>query len=59
MTKKLYRSNSEKMVGGIFGGLASYFEVDATFLRLIFVILLFTPVQPSVRLPLQKHEVKP
>ncbi|MFD1173722.1 PspC domain-containing protein [Oceanobacillus picturae] len=41
MMKKLYRSNSEKMVGGIFGGLASYFQVDATILRLIFVVLLF------------------
>jgi phage shock protein PspC (stress-responsive transcriptional regulator) len=57
--RKLSRSNSEKMVGVIFGGLASYFQVDAKILRLIFVILLFTPVQPSVRLPLQKHEVKP
>ncbi|CDO03236.1 phage shock protein C [Oceanobacillus picturae] len=59
MTKKLYRSNSEKMLGGIFGKLASYFEVDGAILRLIFVILLFTPVQPSLRLPFQKHEVKP
>ncbi|MFD2629143.1 PspC domain-containing protein [Oceanobacillus kapialis] len=39
--KKLYRSNSNKMVGGIFGGLAEYIQVDATILRLVFVILLF------------------
>ncbi|WP_067727113.1 PspC domain-containing protein [Oceanobacillus damuensis] len=38
--KRLYRSTSNKMVSGVLGGLGEYFNVDATILRLIFVILL-------------------
>jgi phage shock protein C len=35
--KKLYRSTSQKMLGGVCGGLAEYFEMDVTLVRLIFV----------------------
>lgn len=37
MPKKLYRSTSQKMLGGVCGGLAEYFEMDVTLVRLIFV----------------------
>ncbi|WP_112181843.1 MULTISPECIES: PspC domain-containing protein [Paraliobacillus] len=47
MDKKLYRSSSNKMVSGVLGGLAEYFNFDATIIRLIFVVaLLFTAVFP-------------
>ncbi len=36
--KKLYRSEKDKMIGGVCGGLAEYFEVDATLVRLLFVV---------------------
>ena len=36
--KKLYRSNSDRMIAGICGGIGEYFAVDATLVRLIFVI---------------------
>jgi phage shock protein PspC (stress-responsive transcriptional regulator) len=36
--KKLYRSNSDRMVAGICGGLGEYFDIDSTLVRLIFVI---------------------
>lgn len=39
--KKLYRSSTNKYIAGVFGGLSDYFNIDATILRLIFVILLF------------------
>ncbi|AIF44137.1 MULTISPECIES: PspC domain-containing protein [Virgibacillus] len=39
--KKLYRSSNQRMVAGILGGIAEYFNVDVTILRLIFIILLF------------------
>ncbi|MFA4982897.1 MAG: PspC domain-containing protein [Candidatus Micrarchaeia archaeon] len=37
--KKLYRSNSEKLLGGVCGGMAEYFGVDPIIIRLIFVAL--------------------
>ncbi|PAV27770.1 PspC domain-containing protein [Virgibacillus profundi] len=39
--KKLYRSNSQRMFAGILGGLAEYFNVDVTILRLAFLVSLF------------------
>ncbi len=37
--KKLTRSTSQKMLGGVCGGLGEYFNVDPVLVRLIFVIL--------------------
>jgi phage shock protein C len=37
--KKLYRSRSDKMLGGVLGGLAVFLNVDATILRVGFVLL--------------------
>ncbi len=42
MTKRLYRSGREKMVGGVCGGLAEYFEVDLTLVRLIVLVAMFS-----------------
>lgn len=36
---KLYRSRDSKWVAGVLGGLAEYFNVDATLLRLAFIAL--------------------
>ncbi len=41
MDRKLYRSNKDKMLGGVCGGLAEYFDVDTTIVRVVFVISLF------------------
>lgn len=41
MTKKLYRSRKDKMIGGVAGGLAEYFDIDPTLVRIIFVVSLF------------------
>jgi phage shock protein C len=41
MTRKLYRSRKEKMIGGVAGGLAEYFEIDPTLVRIIFIVSLF------------------
>ena len=40
--KKLYRSRTERMIAGVCGGLANYFSIDPTIVRLIFVLLLIT-----------------
>ena len=37
--KRLYRSRTDRMIGGVCAGLADYFSLDPTLIRLIFVIL--------------------
>ncbi len=41
MVKKIYRSQEDKMVAGICGGLAEYLEIDSTVVRLVFAALGF------------------
>jgi phage shock protein C len=38
-TRKLYRSRTNRKLAGICGGLGRYFNVDATLLRVLFVLL--------------------
>lgn len=40
MTKRLMRSSTDKMIAGVCGGLASYFGVDSTLMRLAFAALI-------------------
>jgi phage shock protein C len=39
MNKRLQRSRTEKMVGGVCGGLAEYFSVDPTIVRILWVLI--------------------
>ena len=39
VSKKIYRSETDKMLAGVAGGLGEYFEVDSTLIRIIFVLL--------------------
>ncbi len=71
-TKRLFRSRTDVMVGGVCGGLAKYLNVDPTIVRLVFVLLLFiggsgfwiyfvlwliTPVEPRID-PIKVVEVR-
>lgn len=38
---RLYRSRSQKMLGGVCGGLGEYFDVDPILIRLLFVVTTF------------------
>ena len=38
MKKKLYKSNTDKKVDGVCGGIAEYFDIDSTVVRLAWVI---------------------
>lgn len=42
MEKKYYLSTTDKKIGGVCGGLAEYFEIDALLVRLLFVFLFFS-----------------
>lgn len=45
--KKLYLSNADKKIAGVCGGLAEYFKVDSTIVRLAVVLVaLLTAVVP-------------
>ncbi|MFT7237672.1 MAG: phage shock protein PspC (stress-responsive transcriptional regulator) [Cyclobacteriaceae bacterium] len=39
--KKLYRNNEQRVLGGVAGGLASYFGTDSSVIRLLFVLSIF------------------
>lgn len=38
MEKKLYRSNSNRMVAGVCGGLAEYLDFDASIIRILWAL---------------------
>jgi phage shock protein C len=38
-TRKLYRSKTNRRLAGVCGGLAQYFNFDATLIRVLFVLL--------------------
>ena len=47
MAKKLYRSIDQKMLAGVCGGLAEYFDIDVSIVRLMLVgAALVTAVLP-------------
>lgn len=39
LEKRLYRSEKDRIIAGVAGGLAKYFEIDSTLIRLIFALL--------------------
>lgn len=38
MNKRLYKSNANKMIGGVCGGIAEYFNIDPTLVRLAWIL---------------------
>ncbi|HLD58502.1 MAG TPA: PspC domain-containing protein [archaeon] len=36
--KRLYRSGKERILGGVCGGIAEYFETDPTLIRLLWIL---------------------
>lgn len=38
MEKKMYKSNQNKMIDGVCGGIAEYFGIDPTVVRLIWAL---------------------
>lgn len=39
--KRLYKSRDERMIAGVCGGIAEYFKVDPTLIRLAWIIFVF------------------
>jgi phage shock protein PspC (stress-responsive transcriptional regulator) len=40
--KKIYRSKHDRYLGGVAGGLAEYFNIDANLFRILFILITFT-----------------
>ncbi|UCH66785.1 MAG: PspC domain-containing protein [Ignavibacterium sp.] len=40
-SKRLYRNRIDSMIGGVCGGLAKYFDIDPTIVRVLFVVSIF------------------
>lgn len=40
MNKRLHKSNSNKMIDGVCGGIAEYFSLDPTLVRLGWILIL-------------------
>lgn len=40
MDKKLYRSDKDKKIAGVCGGIAEYLNVDSTIVRLICILMI-------------------
>ncbi|NLJ78221.1 MAG: PspC domain-containing protein [Tissierellia bacterium] len=47
MGRKLKRSNSNKMIAGVCGGIGEYFNIDPVIVRLIWASLFFIPHSPG------------
>jgi phage shock protein C len=43
-SKRLMRSTSDSKIAGVCGGIAEYFDIDSTVVRLIWVLLILLPI---------------
>lgn len=50
MDTRLVRSANDRMLGGVCGGLARYFGIDATVVRLVFVLAVLSGLSPLIYL---------
>jgi phage shock protein C len=51
LNHRLYRSNTDRMLAGVAGGLANYFDIDPTIVRLLLLVgLIPLPFLPLVYL---------
>lgn len=48
MSKTLYRSTTDYKIAGVCGGIAAYFDMDPTVVRLVAVALLLFGIAPAV-----------
>jgi phage shock protein C len=48
MDTRLARTTNDKMIAGVCGGLARYFGIDSTIVRLVFVLAVLSGLSPLV-----------
>ncbi len=52
MNNQMKRSSNDRMISGVCGGLAEYFNVDNAIVRLVFVLAVLSGISPLVYLVL-------
>ncbi len=57
--KRLTRSRRDRVFGGVLGGLAEYFNLDSTLLRLIFIFIALVSIKGAVLLYIVLYLVIP
>ena len=64
MAKKLYRSQTDRKIWGVCGGLAKYFDIDPIIVRVIAVVSIFVTgvsiiayIVMAIVVPLESPEV--
>ncbi len=45
--RPLHRSRTNRMIAGVAGGLGEYFDIDPVLIRLVWAVLVFTPLSPA------------
>jgi len=74
MAEKLYRSRKSKILGGVCGGIAEYFDVDPVIIRILWILLcifsggigiiaylilwIIVPLEPEEAVDVSAREVK-
>lgn len=48
METRLARSRTDRIIGGVCGGLARYFGIDAAIVRLVFVLAVLSGLSPLI-----------
>ncbi len=49
VTHKLYKSDKDKVLSGVIGGIGEYVDIDPTVLRLVFILIaIMTGIFPSI-----------
>ena len=46
--KRLERSMTDKYIAGVCGGIAQYFGIDSTLVRVVFILLVLAGVMPGL-----------
>lgn len=46
--RRLHKNNSDTKIAGVCSGIARFFGIDVTIIRLLFVLLFFIPEVPVV-----------
>ena len=49
ISKKLYKSDTNRVFSGVIGGIGEYFDIDPTVLRLAYIVIaILTAIVPSI-----------